>query len=460
MIQMRYLRFLMLAVGLILLSACGDQPATPTPAANPTQTAAGAATSPPVSRPTPDEGAIGLSTIIAGATVQGNTPTAQPALTPQATQPATDALSVELEAMLAAELPATPAVPSDGTSIEGVRVIKLQRDGQPLWVAHTFGNRSFDPEQKHYVAIYTYENDKWRMVSRVELESADYLDRESVKQVLIEPSQTWLQVEGGAGAHSGVFQLLRFDGTSLTVEAQNASASPGAGEVRDINGDGMLDVVLDATDAYVFCYACGVRFINFGVMRWDGTKLVPVELAPLDASAPEEARRLNDLAIKETQADLWKAAKENIAKAKTLAPQDETLAWNTALIGLTADARAAHIKDSGHALLTTLFYGDYDAAIASIRQYSPEELFGPQSPLIAGTPAEGNEDLLRMRIIEITNRAIEADPTLAGAYFLRGWARYKVGEASPEATAALTRASELDPNEELYKLSAAYVTKK
>ncbi len=431
---MKYMRFLMLAILLMLLSACGDQPAPPAPATGPTQTPGAAATSEATSQPT--------------------------SVTPEATQPLTDMLTPELEKILNAELQPTPVGSSDLMHIEGVHVFKLQGSSKPLWVAHTYGSRSFEPEEKHYVAIYAHENEKWHPLGRVQLEATDYVDRAAVSEVQIEPENIWLQVDGGAGAHSGIFDLLRFDGTALSMELENFASSPGAGEVRDVNGDGAPEAVLNGNDAYVFCYACGVQLINFGVKKWDGTKMVDVELSSLAASVPEEARRLNDLAIKQTKGDLWKAAKENIQKAKALAPQDETLAWNAGLISLTADAREAHVKESGHPVLAMVFYGDYDAAIASIREYSPEEIFRPQSPLVVGTPAEGDDDTLRERIIDTTTRAIEADPNLAGAYFLRGWARFKAGADSPEATADIVRASELAPNEELFKFAAGYMTDK
>ncbi|HKP54837.1 MAG TPA: hypothetical protein VJ183_19555 [Chloroflexia bacterium] len=447
---MKHVRFLMLSVLLMLLSACDNQPATPTPAIGPTQTPGVTATV-EATQPTPGGPDI-TPTVSAGVT-------SMPLVPPTPTQPAIDTLAPDLEKMLNAGLRPTPVGSSDGMHIEGVRAFKLQ-GSKPLWVAHSYGSRSFEPEEKHYVSIYEHENERWHSLASIPLESTDYVDRAGVTQVQIEPKNMWLQVDGGAGAHSGVFDLLRFDGTTLSLEQENFSSSPGAGEVRDVNGDGTPDLVLNGTDDFVFCYACGVRLINFTVLRWDGTKMAGVELSPLATSAPEEAQRLNDLAIKETKGDLWKAAKENIEKAKALAPQDETLVWNAALIGLTADARAAHTKETGHPLLAMVFYGDYDAAIASIREYSPEELFRPQSPLIVGTPAEGDEETLRQRIIETTTKAIEADPNLAGAYFLRGWARFKAGADSPEATADIVRASELAPNEELFKFAAAYMQDK
>ena len=107
----------------------------------------------------------------------------------------------------------------------------------------------------------------------------------------------WLEAQGGAGAHSGCYDLLRFDGRQLHSEAAACSSSPGDSRLEDVNGDGVNDVVLDATDYYVFCYACGVRQINYTVMRWDGQKIVEVKLAPLPGPRSGEVYNLTNQAI-------------------------------------------------------------------------------------------------------------------------------------------------------------------
>src|SRR5207244_4359732 len=94
-----------------------------------------------------------------------------------------------------------------------------------------------------------------------------------VFQVELDPKNIWLEAQGGAGAHSGCYDLLRFDGKQLHSEISSCSSSPGDSRLEDLNGDGTPEVVLDATDYYVFCYACGVRKINYTVMRWDGQQM-------------------------------------------------------------------------------------------------------------------------------------------------------------------------------------------
>ncbi len=472
---MKYLRLLLLLGVLSLLNACGDTVlnSTPTATAVPTQALGVPTTVVDTPLPTQDVSTPSIvpeptlePTVVRTISPTPNEGSANPAnpttvtdVTAVASQVTTDTMSADLERMLNARLTPTPEGSTD-SHIEGVHVTRVQGKTSPLWVANTYGLRNFDPQETHFVAVYSHPNEKWQELGRLALDLPDYLDPGSVTQIRIEPTQLWLQVEGGAGAHGGVFYVLRFDGTTLSKEIEFSGSSPNAADVRDINGDGVLDVLENATDAYVFCYACGVQLINYDVMRWDGSKMVKVELQPLSPTVPAEARRLNDLALTEIKGELWKVAKENIDKAKTLAPQDETLGWNAALIGLTAGARQAHIKDSGHPLMETIFYGDYDAAIAGLRKYSPEELFGPQTPIIVGTPAEGNEDSLRKSIIDTTTKALVVDPNLAGALFLRGWAEFVPGKPNTAATSDIKHAAELNPQEELFKNAAAYMTNK
>ena len=87
---------------------------------------------------------------------------------------------------------------------------------------------------------------------------------------------------------------MRLAGDVLSEELDNFSASGGACQVMDIDGDGANEVVPDATDYYVFCYACGVRKYDYTVQRWNGTSFDRLELQPLPAAAPEELVAKND----------------------------------------------------------------------------------------------------------------------------------------------------------------------
>jgi tetratricopeptide (TPR) repeat protein len=388
---------------------------------------------------------------------------------------AQDAAAAELRSMIEASLPPTPTPDTSGFTpggiVEvGVSPLTVTSGSQPLWAAFSVGMRGFtDPPQDHFIAIYTHGNAGWQELTRLELAgnpdpeafepSPDYVSEGSLRQVDVEPSCIWLQLEGGAGAHSGTYHLLTFDGQALKVEVAHFTPSPGGNRLEDLNGDGLLEVVLDATDPYVFCYACGVRLVGFTVLRWDGSQLVEVPLMPLPESASADLRDLNNRAVGLAQAGLWKDALSAIEQALALNAQDETVAWNAALIRLTAEARRPpHDYESiGYPLLDRIFYGDYAAALDVMRSYSVEELFSQPSPLVTGTIAEGWEDALGQHIQNSATQALQVQPDLAATWFLRGWATHLSNPGSPDALADIERAAELDPDEPLFTQSVAYL---
>ncbi|NIO70530.1 MAG: hypothetical protein GTN71_16255 [Anaerolineae bacterium] len=386
---------------------------------------------------------------------------------------AQDAKSAELKGMIEASLPPIPTPDTSGFSPGGIVEVgalplTVSSGSQPLWAAFSVGMHGFgDPPQNHFVAIYTRSDAGWQELTRLELGEGpdpealgpDYVFEGSLRQVNVEPSRIWLQLEGGAGAHSGTYHLLSFDGQALKVEATNFTSSPGGNRLEDLNGDGVLEVLLDATDYYVFCYACGMRLVNFTVLRWDGSQMVEVPLTPLPESAPTDLRDLNNRAVELAQAGLWKDALPTIEQALALDAQDETVAWNAALIRLTAEARRPpyDYESIGYPLLDRIFYGDYAAALDVMGDYRVEELFSQPSPLVVGTVAEGWEDALAQYIQDNATRALQVQPDLAAAWFLRGWATHLVNPGSTEALADIERAAELDPNEPLFTQSVAHL---
>jgi hypothetical protein len=328
-----------------------------------------------------------------------------------------------------------------------------------LWAAYTYGMRSFEPLEQHFVAVYSHEGGRWQELDRAELEDPDYLDKTGVQQVAVEPENTWLQVDSGVGAHGGCFNLLRFDGQKLHNEVSHCNSAPGSGSLEDLNGDDILDVLLDTTDHYVFCYACNVDYISTAVMRWDGSAMVDVQLEPLPDSAPEELRQLTDRAIELATHDLWKDAQATIAETQRFNSQDETYTWDAALINLDANKRADHIQYSGYPLISTIFYGDYPPVLDVMRVYSVDELFNPNSSFFTGTPAEGYIDFMTEYLTRTTTLQLDAMPDLAGAYFVRGWSLALLDPKDPNALADLQHAADLNSSESLFSDSLAYLKK-
>ncbi len=375
---------------------------------------------------------------------------------PPTAVPNTDALIAAIQASL----------PPD--AYDGLHVFPLNvPDGErPLWVIHSVGFRNFDvePLPSHFLAIYTVENGDWLELARQNLDSdadeffasPDILPEGGVSQVNIEPTDIWLAVDGGVGAHSGTYQLLRFDGASIHIEASASNSSPGVGSLGDLNDDDIPELILDQHDYYVFCYACGVRYLNFHVLTWDESaqRMIDVNFQPL-AQQDHPAYPLNNRAIELAQAGLWADALTQIEAAQNVAsglsPDDsQTLTWNAALIRLNHDAWLSELAQSPYPLLTNIFFGDYAGALDIMRVYPPDQIFNPATPLIAGTMAESSQQWMTDYILGQANPAIAAQPDLAAAYYLRAWATFLQNPANPLIQSDLDQAAALDPTEPLF----------
>ncbi len=363
---------------------------------------------------------------------------------------------------------------SDGPGIESVAVLPLNvppdmpPDMPPAYLAHTVGLRDFLSNQSHVVAIYARVGEAAvaeaaRVVLAEEPNAAepvpmpDFVGAGGVRQVAIEPTSIWLALEGGVGAHSGVFHLLRFAGETLSVEVSAFNSSPGVGRVEDLNGDGVGEVIVNATDPYVFCYACGVRLPQYALWRWTGEQMERVTLESLPAEASPRASAFNDGLITLATHGFWNDVERELVLADTLLREDAsgTLAWNLQLLRLNAGARRLLIEEpSAYPLLDHVFFGDYAGAVDLMRPYAPDAIFSPQSPLIVGSVAEGWEATLAAWLQQHTEAALALKPDLAAAHFLLGWAHYLVGDANA-AGAEVRAAAELAPDEPLYTESAA-----
>jgi len=375
---------------------------------------------------------------------------------------ANEALGQELQTSLTGSLPPTPTPDAQGMTMggfDGVKVLPLTQSSadSPYWAAFSYGMRIFEPVHNHFLAIYRHTEAGWQEVSRVELENPDYLDPAAVRQVQVEPGRLWLEVQGGAGAHAGTYDLFSFDGKSLKNEVSHGNSSPGGSRLEDLNGDGLPEVILDQTDYYVFCYACGVRLVQYQVLSWAGDRLSEVKLSPLPETAPTQLRDLTNRAVKLAQAGLLKAALETINQATALDAQNPLVGMDTALIKLQANAQTEQGDEEAYPLLNHIFYGDYAAALAVLRPYSVEQIFAQPTPLITGTPAEGWETELSQRIIDSSTKALQVQPELAAAYFLRGWAKHLAHPKDPNALNDIEQAARLAPQESLFSQSVTYL---
>jgi hypothetical protein len=222
--------------------------------------------------------------------------------------------------------------------------------------------------------------------------------------------------------------------------------------VQDLDGDGLGEVLLNASDDYVFCYACGIRVVSYKVLHWNGRALAQIKAEKLATSTAVGLKQTNDQAVEFFNHSLMKDAHTAIEKAYALDPTSETVKWNRALINLHADTRRQAAIDSQYPLLANMFYGDYDAALKVLRPYDLDEILsGPEtSPLIVGTAAEGYEDALTAYITSTATLALGANPNLAGAYYLRAWALHLAGGHDSQVIADTEKAVLLSPTDQLF----------
>jgi hypothetical protein len=143
-----------------------------------------------------------------------------------------------------------------------------------------------------------------------------------------------------------------------------------------------------------------------------------------------------------------------LAERSDLPAATGSLRWNEALIGLNQEAQQEALAASAYPPLSYVFAGDYAAAVDQMRSYSLDEIFNPQTPLIAGTAAEGWEDAVSNNILESANAALAVQPDLAPAYFLRAWAEFLADPGSRAVGADLTRAARRAPDDPLFAAAA------
>ena len=245
----------------------------------------------------------------------------------------------------------------------------------------------------HFAAVYRLaDGNEWIEVDRLEIELAPQRTLAGLTPTgwaLPDGAPAaWITVRGGTGAHAGTLNIIRFDGQTLSTELSWLSSGPDAGEVMDLDGDGIVEVVVDRSDPYVFCYACAVVLKREVLYWWNGSRLVPVDLRAPIANVPEGVADRVDEVLALAQASLWRdAALAAIATAKQ-APESAEVRWFSVLVNRTAAARLIHAGSVAQPLLTTVFAGEYGAAVELMRAHDPAQAFALDGPLIVDTEAE------------------------------------------------------------------------
>ena len=416
---------------------------SPTPTPTPSQTAA------PSPSPTP-------------AASEQQTPT--PAGTPA---PTLDALADELRGIvqegIRQEFPEFP-----GVETQPVHVIPLglpEVTGVYWWVitdgpqpAKITSGGEVD-NFFHFVAVFMRTaGGEWSEVDRLEIESAP--QRTQVEVLTTgweapggEPS-AWIAVRGGTGAHAGTLDVIGFDGTALSTALSRITQRQYLSEFLDLDGDGLLEVVLNDSDPYIFCFACATELQRVALYRWTGAQLERVELrAPPDRS-DEQVERVVALA----KADLWREAAAAAIDASRAFPESADVRWLSILVNWTAVARLNYGGASGQPLLTQVFAGEYAAAAHLMRALEPAQAFALDGPLIAGTAAEQDLSTMAVQLLDYTERALAVAPDRADIHAVRALG---LALASPDdlndARSALATAAELAPDDAFIQASRDFL---
>ena len=330
-------------------------------------------------------------------------------------------------------------------------------DGQPLFVAYTIGQPPNDDSFLHKVSLHAPSPDGWTEQGRLELECVNYLIEDDLTQVAIEPSNVWLTVQGGAGAHSGCFELLRWDGQSLEIVLEGFNSSPDAGQVTDLDGDGQLDVLLNDTDPYISCYACGIRRYAARIFYWDGQGLMKVVPRRLASSAASDLRALNEQAVDLAEARLFADALAQIEQAEALAPTDPTLHWNAVWIRHHLEASRQLASTSPFPLLNHVFAGDWDTAF--------DALWAMGLPVfISDTPVDEAEAFINDLtvgewLVQSADKALLVQPQRAAIHALAAWGRYLLNREDPTVAAGFEQAAQLAATDPRYQeIMAAFAS--
>ena len=325
---------------------------------------------------------------------------------------------------------------------------------QPLYI-----NDDGDPVNFfHFVAVYRFNPDaSWSEVDRIEIDSAPQRSDE-VEIVPIPDALVWIVTRGTTGAHAGTLDVIRWhsDGT-LATALSHISSRPNAGEVTDLDGDGVPEFVLNTSNPYVFCYACAVEEHSVAIHRWDGTALTEVRLeVPLGVTGGVATAAGRVVALAE--AGLWRQAAALAVATSRRSPRDDGLRWLSILVNQTAAARLAHAGTPGQPLLTSVLAGEYAAALDLMRAHAPATAFALDGPLVAGTAAELDLATMAVTILDYTGRALTQRPDEASIHAVRALG---LAFASPDdlerAREAAGRAAELAPGDSFLRQVASYL---
>jgi len=154
----------------------------------------------------------------------------------------------------------------------------------------------------------------------------------------------------------------------------------------------------------------------------------------------------------------WREARLPLPKLRSLAKGDPIVLTNAGLIEIDGRSFADQAANTALApLMPSIFYGDYEATLAYLREKPVADLFEVERSQIFGPEVQGFEANMPKYITAAIEPALLLDPTLAPARFLKGWALILADPTDRQGLAEIEQAAQLEPKEPLYAACAAYL---
>lgn len=248
--------------------------------------------------------------------------------------------------------------------------------------------------------------------------------------------RAWLEVRLevlGAGDGSGErYGLLLWDGGELIrVFERSISASESAAQLRDLDGDGDPEIVLERSEPELFYAESGIGVGDAAVLRLVGEQFREVRSGAPDATLGAAARGEALAAIDYAEAGLWRMAMERAETAAQLAWNNPQLMWNAIVIG---ERGAAALRAAARVRLHwlgLLLAGDWGEAVEHFRALPLASQIDIAEAL-RGTSVAGYESGVAELVRARATRALSAAERLseeqaAPIYLMRGLARWWLG---------------------------------